>query len=74
MFPHVNKERFSGMEALKIILQRFAYRNVLFDVAMAKSFYKLPEKEIRMAVRELAAEKILEESNGVTCSGQMRSF
>ena len=64
MFPHVNKERFSGMEALKIILQRFAYRNVLFDVAMAKSFYKLPEKEIRMAVRELAAEKILEESNG----------
>lgn len=64
MFPNVNKESFNRKEALKAVLRRFAYRNVLFDIAMAKSFYKLPEKEIGIAVRELVSEKILEEFNG----------
>lgn len=56
MFPEADFNRYSRQEALKIVLQRFAYRMVWFDTAMAKSFYKLPEKEIRLAVSELAAE------------------
>ena len=47
------------LEALKIVLQRFAYRLVWFDTAMAKSFYKIPEKEIRLAVAELEKDGIL---------------
>lgn len=58
IFPEVNMERFSRREALKIVLQRFAYRIVWFDTAMAKSFYKIPEKEIRTAADELAAEGV----------------
>lgn len=63
MFPQVNSGKYSRHEALKIILQRFAYRLVWFDAAMAKSFYKLPEKEIKLAVGELVAEDVLVESN-----------
>lgn len=59
MFPNVNVEKLTRHEALKIILQRFAYRLVWFDTAMAKSFYKLPEKEIKLAVSELVADGIL---------------
>lgn len=59
MFPEVNPDRYTRSEALKIVLQRFAYRLVWFDTAMAKSFYKIPEKEIKAAVNELAAEGIL---------------
>lgn len=61
MFPKVNTEKYTRLEALKIVLQRFAYRIVCFDSAMAKSFYKIPEKEIRLAVSELVAEGILAE-------------
>lgn len=39
-------------------MQRFAYRLVWFDTAMAKSFYKLPEKEIKLAVSDLVSEGI----------------
>lgn len=63
MFPQVNSDKYSRHEALKIVLQRFAYRLVWFDTAMAKSFYKLPEKEIKLAVGELVAEGVLVESN-----------
>lgn len=59
MFPNVNVEKLTRHEALKIILQRFAYRLVWFDTAMAKSFYKLTEKEIKLAVSELVADGIL---------------
>lgn len=38
---------------MKTVLQRFAYRLVWFDTAMAKSFYKLPEKEIKQTANEL---------------------
>ena len=51
--------RYTKVEALKILLQRFAYRMVWFDVAMAKAFYRVAEKEIRKAVEELAAEDVL---------------
>ena len=47
---------------MKIILQRFAYRHVIFDSKMAKSFYKLPEKDIKSAVAELVQEGVLIET------------
>ncbi|MGN1148424.1 MAG: hypothetical protein ACI4TB_08380 [Lachnospiraceae bacterium] len=59
MFPNVNLEKYTRVEALKIILQRFAYRMVWFDLPMAKSFYKLPVKDIKAAVTELVNERIL---------------
>lgn len=63
IFPSVNTEKYTRQEGLKIVLQRFAYRLVRFDSAMAKSFYKLPEKEIKLAVEELVSERILVESD-----------
>lgn len=63
MFPEVDINRYTRLEALKIVLLRFAYRIVWFDTAMAKSFYKIPEKEIRTAVGELTAEGILKASD-----------
>lgn len=59
MFPEVDLDRYTRLEALKILLQRFAYRMVWFDTAMAKSFYRIPEKEIKLAVGELVAEGVL---------------
>ena len=59
MFPQVNTQRYTKAEALKILLQRFACRTVWFDTAMAKAFYRVPEKDIRMAAEELTAEGIL---------------
>ena len=59
MFPDINQEKYTRHEALKIVLQRFAYCLVWFDTAMAKSFYKLPEKEIKLAVDDLVAEGVL---------------
>lgn len=44
MFPAADLHRYTRQEALKILLQRFAYRTVYFDTAMAKSFYRLSEK------------------------------
>lgn len=43
----------SRIEALKIVLKRFAYRIVWFDADMAKSYYKLPAKDIKAALAEL---------------------
>lgn len=64
MFPNVDLEKYTRTEALKIVLRRFAYRMVWFDAAMAKSFYKLPAKEITKAVKELSEEGILAEYEG----------
>jgi hypothetical protein len=63
MFPDIDPEKFTRSEVLKIILQRFAYRLILFDTAMAKSFYKLLEMEIKAAVSVLVAEGILTETD-----------
>ena len=63
MFPEVDPNKYTRPEALKTVLQRFAYRIVWFDTAMAKSFYKIPEKEIKQAAAELAEEGILTESD-----------
>ena len=59
MFPSVDFEKYSRISALKSVLQRFAYRIVCFDSKMAKSYYKLPEKEINVALEELISEGIL---------------
>lgn len=63
MFPRVNIEKYTRIEALKIVLQRFAYRLVWFDTAMAKSFYKIRDKEIKLAVAELEKDGILVSSD-----------
>lgn len=55
VFPEVNPDKYTRLEALTIILRRFAYRMVWFDTAMAKSFYKLPEKEIKLALSGMIA-------------------
>ena len=65
IFPKADFEKYTRIEALKIILRRFAYRHILFDTAMAKSFYRLPEKDIKNAISELLSENILSE----TCGG-----
>lgn len=59
MFPEMRIDRYTRLEALKIVLKRFAYRIVWFDTAMAKSFYKIPEKEIKASVGELESEGAL---------------
>lgn len=59
MYPDVNMKRFSRVEALKIVLNRFAYRLVWFDVSMAKCYYKLPAKDIKTAISAMIADGIL---------------
>lgn len=59
MFPHMDREAPTRGQALKTVLERFAYRMVWFDPAMAKNFYKLPGREIRQALGELAGEGVL---------------
>ncbi|MDD4493106.1 MAG: hypothetical protein PHV32_01945 [Eubacteriales bacterium] len=63
MFPDLDLVKYSRIDALKIILKRFAYRHVLFDADMVKSFYKLPTKEIKVAIEELLEDETLTESN-----------
>ena len=53
MFPEQDLTRVTRAEALGIVLQRFAYRMAWFDTKTAKSFYKLPEKEIRQSCLRL---------------------
>lgn len=53
MFPQADLERFTRQEALEQVLLRFARRMVWFDSGMAKSFYRLPEKEIKAALARL---------------------
>lgn len=61
MFPDVNLERFTKQEAVKILLKRFANRMVIFDTQMAKSFFKISEKEIKSAAQALLSENIFAE-------------
>lgn len=64
MFPEADPGRYTRREALKIVLMRFAYRQVWFDGEMARSFYKLPAKEIRAALADLTEEGGLTEAEG----------
>ena len=58
MFPETDLNQYSRADALCVILQRFAFRMVWFDTKMAKTFYKVPEKEIRSACMHLIEEGI----------------
>lgn len=64
LFSDFNLDRYTKTEAFKIVLRRFAHRFVWFTPAMAKSFYKLPEKEIKLAIAGLVSEAVLVESDG----------
>lgn len=59
LFPDININKLTRHNALKIVLERFAYRIVWFDLLMAKSYYKLPAKDIKKAINELEKEQIL---------------
>lgn len=62
MFPDADLEKYSKTEGIKILLQRFAKRMVIFTSATAKNFYRIPEKEIKIAISELVNEKIITET------------
>ncbi len=64
MFPDADPDRYTRHDALKTVLQRFSYRFVHFTAAMAKSLYKLPEKEIKAALSALESEGVLEALDG----------
>jgi len=64
MFPDIDLLKYSKTEALKILIKRFVYRNVMFDAQMVKSFFKVSAKEIKKALTELVTEEVLKESNG----------
>lgn len=53
MFPELDLEALSRAEALKTVLLGFAYRFVWFDRGMAKSFYRLPDKDLKAALAQL---------------------
>ena len=64
MFPDADLRKYTRHEALQILLQRFCYRHIVFDVKMAKSFYKLPEKDIKEAIDTLIESGIFSECEG----------
>lgn len=57
MFPDVDLNRYTRQEALKLVLPRFAYRSVFLTAEMAKTFYRLPKKEITAAIGALVDRK-----------------
>jgi len=61
MFPDVNLLKFNRIESLMAILQRFSYRHAAFNAKMVKSFYKLPDKDIKLAIQNLIDGNILTE-------------
>ena len=63
MFPDVDLAKYTRIGALQILLKRLAYRHAAFDLKMAKSFYKLPEKAIKAAVDALVADGTLTETD-----------
>lgn len=59
MFPEADIARFTRLDALRLVLPRFALRLVWFDAAMARSFFKLPVRELGAALSELAENGVL---------------
>lgn len=64
MFPEMNFEKYTKQEAMKLVLQRFAYRQVWFDLNMAKSYYKFPAKELKASLETMVQEQELAEVEG----------
>lgn len=63
-FPDVQLNRYTREEALRLVLPRFCYRMVWFDVKMAHSFYRLPQKELKAAAEALVQEGVFVEEAG----------
>ncbi|MDR3209637.1 MAG: hypothetical protein LBT36_03310 [Oscillospiraceae bacterium] len=61
MFPDANLTRYTRAEALEILLRRFAYRAAEFSAPMAKSFYRVPDKDIKAALTALVGGGVLTE-------------
>ena len=61
MFPEVNINKFTQLDSLKVVIKRFAYRNVIFNAAMVKSFYRAKVRNIQDAIRLLVEDKELVE-------------
>lgn len=59
MFPETDLNQYARSEALAILLQRFAYRTVFFDTKMAKSFFKVAEKELKAVCADLVEAGVL---------------
>ena len=64
MFPEADPEKYTRHEALRAVLMRFARRMVHFTMEMAKSFCRLPAKDIGAALSSLTAEGLLIEEDG----------
>lgn len=64
MFPDMDYQKYTRIEALKVVLRRFAYRNVVFNADTAKSFYRLPAKDIKAAIAELYRDGEIVECEG----------
>jgi len=63
-FDEVDVSRYTRAEALREALPRFAKLQVVFNADMAKSFYRLPGKEIEAAVDSLLADGSLAAAAG----------
>lgn len=59
MFPDVDLRKYTKQEAMKIVLQRYAYRMVYFTLDMVKSYYKLPVKEIKQCIARMLEDEAL---------------
>ena len=55
-FEGVDLNKFTRVEALKELVLRFTYLNILVDIEMIKSFYHLPVRDIKEALLELSKE------------------
>ena len=59
IFPDIDLKKYVKLEALKILIQRFAYRQVYFNLEMLKSFYRLPKKELELGLNLLFEEGVI---------------
>jgi len=64
VFPEIDINKYTRSESLKIVLKRFAKLNVLFDVSMGRSFYKIQLNDIRNAADELVVSGEFVDYNG----------
>ena len=59
IFPTLDLNKYSRVEALKILLMRFSFRQVIFSVEMVKDYFKLPTKLIKEAIESLVTDTVL---------------
>jgi len=71
-FPDLNTGKYTRIEALKIVIMRFAFLNVFINAQMVNSFYKIPVTGIKEAISELESEEKVSELNVGNEQGYMR--